>query len=144
MSLHSRISIWFLSMTHFLHNESVFIEISLRNKPKHCCKLQHALLDLRGKPRKFQKYKIFTGGSWEHVDWHGTTHSGIGALKVPFKVKFTKILLVKLGLSKSQTWSKPPQNKNFHDFTTNPSLSESFVSFDKLWLESNTWEPTNI
>ena len=102
-------------------------------------------LDLHAEPRKFQKCQLFTRGLWEHLDWDGTTHSGIRALKVPFYIKMTKMLSVSLGLTKSQNWLKPPQKNNFHVFTSNPRLSEIFVNFDQVWPEVDSWEwPENL
>ena len=57
---------------------------------------------------------------------------GIGALKVPFLVKLTKMPLVNLGLTKIQTRSESSQNDIFHAFTSNPSYSKIFVKFDLM------------
>ena len=70
-------------------------------------------------------------GPWKHLDWCGTTRLGIRALKVLFSAKMP---LVNLELTKSQTRSKSSQNNIFHGFTSNPSYSETFVNFDRVWL----------
>ena len=44
-----------------------------------------------------------------------------------------------LGLSKSQTRSKSSQNNIFYGFTSNPSYSETFVNFNQVWLEVDSW-----
>ena len=69
-------------------------------------------------------------GLQKHLDWRGITRSGIGALKVPFQVKLTKMPQVNLGLTKSQSWSKSSQNKNFHVSTSNSSYLVIFINFD--------------
>ena len=61
-----------------------------------------------------------------------TTHSGIGALKVPFQAKLTKMPLVNPGLTNSQNWSKSLQNHIFHVSTSNPSYLVIFVNFDQV------------
>ena len=71
-------------------------------------------------------------GPWKHLDGGGTTRLGIKALKVPFKVKLTKMSLVDHGLTWSQIWSKSAQNNTFNIFKSNPSYSEIFVNFDQL------------
>ena len=78
-------------------------------------------------------------GSWKHLDWRGATRSGIKALKVPFLVKMSKKPLVDLGLSKSLTMSKSSQNNIFHSFISNPSYSETFINFNQVWLEVDSW-----
>ena len=67
---------------------------------------------------------------WEQLDWCGATHSDTGAIKVPLSAKMTKMSLVNLVLTKSQTRSKSSQNNIFHGFTSNPSFSEIFSKFD--------------
>ena len=83
-------------------------------------------------PQKFQKYYLFSTGPRRYLDWRGITRSGIGALRVPFLVKLTKIPLVNPGLTKSQSWSKSPQNDIFHISTSNPSNLVIFVNFDQV------------
>ena len=58
-------------------------------------------------------------GPHKHLYWCEATHSGIGAIKVPFQVKLTKIPLVNLGLIESQSWSKSSQNNIFYVSTSN-------------------------
>ena len=82
---------------------------------------------------KISKISLFYwGGPWDHLDWHGLTHSSVKALKVPFQVKMTKMPLVNLGLTEGQNWSKPHQNNIFHVFTSNLRLSKIFVYFDQV------------
>ena len=71
-------------------------------------------------------------GLQKHLDRRGTTHSSIGALKVPFMVKLTKMPLVNSGLTKSQSWLKSSQNNTFHVSTSNLSYLEIFVKFDQI------------
>ena len=63
---------------------------------------------------------------------HGLTYLGIEALKMPFYVKMTKILLVNLGLSEGKNWSNPSQSNIFHVFTSNQRLLEISVNFDQV------------
>ena len=74
-------------------------------------------------------------GPWKHPDWCGATCLGIGALKVPFQVKLTKMPLANPRLTGSQSWSKSFQNNIFHVSTTNLSYSMIFVNFDQVWTE---------
>ena len=55
-------------------------------------------------------------GPREHLEWHGATRSNIGAPKVPFSAKMTKMPLVNLELTEGQTRSKSSQNNTFHGF----------------------------
>ena len=94
---------------------------------------------------KIPKISIFLQGIVEHLDWHGTTRSGIGAFKVPFYVKMTKMPLVNLWLIEGQNWSKPPQNNIFHVFTSNPRLLEIFINYDQVWPGVDNWkQPKNL
>ena len=70
-------------------------------------------------------------GTGKNLDWRGTTRSGIGALKVPFLVKFTKMPLVNPGLTDSQIGSKLSQNNLFHALTSNLSYAKIVVKFDQ-------------
>ena len=72
-------------------------------------------------------------GLWKHLDWHGATRSGIGALEVPFHIKLTKMPLVNPRLTESQRQSKSFKNHIFHASTSNPSHLEIFVNFDQVW-----------
>ena len=83
-------------------------------------------LGLHARPRKFQKYYLFSIGLQKDLDWHSATHLGIGALKVPFQVKLTKMPLV-----------IPKQI--FRVSTSNPSLLVIFVNFDKVWPDIDSW-----
>ena len=65
-------------------------------------------------------------GHRKHQDWCGTTHLGIGVLKVLFQVKLTKMPLVNLGLTKSQSWVKINLNQHFSCFYTKPKLLGGF------------------
>ena len=58
-------------------------------------------------------------GLWKHLDWRGVTHSGIGALQVPFLVKSTKMPLVNPKLIESQMRSRSSRNNIFLAFTSN-------------------------
>ena len=69
----------------------------------------------------------------KHLDWRGTTRSGIGALEVPFQVKLTKIPMINPRLTESHSQSKSSQNNIFHVSTLNPSYSEIFVNFNQVW-----------
>ena len=82
-------------------------------------------------------------GPWEHPKWCSATRSGIGAPKVPFSAKMTKMPWSTLGLTKGQTKSKLSQNNIFHSFTLNPSFSEIFNNFDQVWLEVDLGGPKN-
>ena len=70
-------------------------------------------LDLRVRPRKFQKYYIFSIGQWKYLDQRGATHSGIRAIEVPFLVKLTKMPMVSPRLTESKSWLKSSQTKFF-------------------------------
>ena len=97
-------------------------------------------LDLRVGPWKIQKYYFLSMVLQEHTEWCGITHLDIGAPKMHFSAKITKMSLVNLGLTKSQTRSKSSQNKNFHDFLSNPSFSKIFGYFDQVWLSlTRSW-----
>ena len=50
-------------------------------------------LDLCARPWKIQKYYFLSMGPWEHLEWHGVTCSDIGAPKVFFSAKMTKMPL---------------------------------------------------
>ena len=79
-------------------------------------------------------------GLRKHLNQRGTIRLGIGALKVPFSAKMTKMPLVNPRLAKSQTKSKSSQNNIFHGFTSNLSYSETFVNFDWVWLSlTQSW-----
>ena len=73
-------------------------------------------------------------GPRKHLDWRGTTRSGIGALKAPFQVKMTKTPLVNPNLTKSQSWSKSFEDNIFHVSISNLSHLDIFVNFDQVWL----------
>ena len=79
-------------------------------------------------------------GLQKYLDRHGTTHSGIGALKVPFMVRVTKMPMVNPGLAKSQSWLKSSQNNTFHVSTSNFSYLEIFVKFDQIWPKVDSLE----
>ena len=69
----------------------------------------------------------------KYLDQCGTTHSSIKALEVPFQAKLTKMPLVNLRLTKSQSQSGSFQNNIFHVPTSNLSYSVTFVNFDLVW-----------
>ena len=73
-----------------------------------------------------------------YPEWRGATRLDTGAPKVLFSVKMTKIPLINLGLTESQTKSKSPQNITFHSFTSNLSFLDTFGKFD---LELTPGEP---
>ena len=83
-------------------------------------------LNLHARPRKFQKYYLFSIGLQKDLDWRGVTHLGIGALKVPFQVKLTKMPLV------------IPKKKKIRVSTSNLSLLVIFVNFDQVWPDINS------
>jgi len=89
-------------------------------------------LDLCVRPRKIQKYYFHSIVPWEHPKWSGATCLDTGAPKVSFLAKMTKMVLVNLGLTESQTKLKSPQNIAFHSFTSNPSFLEIFDNFDQV------------
>ena len=78
-------------------------------------------------------------GPQGHPEWCGTIHSNARAPEVPFSTKMTKMALVNLGLTESQTRLKPSQNNTFHSFTSNLSFLEIFGNFwpsmTKFYLE---------
>ena len=51
-------------------------------------------LDLRARPWKIQKYYFLHMRLQKHLEWCGTTRSGIGAPQVPLLAKMTKMPLV--------------------------------------------------
>ena len=80
-------------------------------------------------------------GPQKHIDYCGTIHSGIEALKVPFQVKLTKIPLVNPRLIESQIGSKSSKNNIFHTSISNPSYSVIFVNFDPRLTFKGTKNP---
>ena len=76
---------------------------------------------------------------WKHLDWHGTTRSGLEALKVPFQVKLTKMPLVNPRLTKIQSQSKSSQNNIFQVYTSTSSYSMIFVNFDQVRPNVDPW-----
>ena len=72
-------------------------------------------------------------GPQKYLDWCGAARSGIGALEVHFPVKLTKMPLVNLRFTESQTRLKSSQNDIFHVLTSNLSHSKIFANFDQLW-----------
>ena len=60
---------------------------------------------------KIPKILTFFQGLWKHLDWHGATHSGIGALEVPFLVKLTKMPLINLKLTEVKVGQNYPKTK---------------------------------
>ena len=64
-------------------------------------------------------------GLQKHVDWSGTTYSGIKALKVPFQIKQTKTL----GWPKVKSGQNYPKT-TFYFSTSNLSYSVIFVKFN--------------
>ena len=79
--------------------------------------------------------------SQKHLNWRGTTRSGIGALKVPFQVKLTKMPLFNPKLTRSQSWSKSSQNNIFHVSTSNLSYLMIFVNLDQVWPKVDSLGP---
>ena len=75
-------------------------------------------LDLHAKPWKLKKYYLFSKGLQKHLDQPGATRLGIGALKVPYQVKLTKMPLVNPKLTESWSRSKSSQNNIFHVSTS--------------------------
>ena len=92
-------------------------------------------------PKNSKKYYLFTMGPQKHIDYCGTIHSGIEALKVPFQVKLTKIPLVNPRLTKSQIGSKSSKNNIFHTSISNPSYSVIFINFDPRLTFEGTKNP---
>ena len=95
-------------------------------------------LNLCAGPCNIQKYYFFLMGPREHPEWRSVTRSDTEALRVHFLDKMTKMPLVNLGLTESQTRSKSSQNNTFHGFSPNRAFRRFLAiltKFDKVWLE---------
>ena len=109
-------------------------------------------------PDNSKRYYIFSMGPQKQLNWHCATRLGIGALKLPFQVKLTKMPLVNPGLTKRQIWVKitPKQHFSFiyikHELLNDihqlwPTLTQSWLSRAPKTLISirpSEWVGTNI
>ena len=109
------------------------------NREGTCCTIFSSPLICVLDPWKIQKYHFLSMEPREHLEWHGTTRSNTGALKVALLAKMIKTPLVSPRLAESQTRSKSPQNFTFHNFTSNLSFLKIFGNFDQVWPEVNSW-----
>ena len=81
---------------------------------------------------KIQKYNFLSVGPWEHLEWHGITHSSTGATEVPFFAKMTKTPLVSPRFDQRSNVVQTLTKQLFSQFYFKPKL---LGGFQQVWPE---------